>query len=225
MLELCCLRSYGGEIFPVLHDQLFLLLHITPAFVLSLQPEAADCLSSPPVPHACLDLHKHQGAAPGKNPSCHESTKPEGRSTRRPTNAARRSRSAKTPVQRSRTQNARAAVSSSHGQLLVRGVPAATGDREPRTASSSLGSTRQSLQSGRPAGMTRSTSRGAGPSPGVAPTPELRAIQQQQQPVWLDVITGKPTPGHSTCTEAVSEGKQRLTGDCSADQNSETLNG
>ncbi|KAF6723338.1 Tubulin polyglutamylase TTLL4 [Oryzias melastigma] len=69
--------------------------------------EAADCLSSPPVPHSCLSPHNHQGSAAPKRAFSHDGAKPETRSTRRLNGAARSSRRVKTAVRRRPAQSDR----------------------------------------------------------------------------------------------------------------------
>ncbi|KAK5606890.1 Tubulin polyglutamylase ttll4 [Crenichthys baileyi] len=90
-----------------------------------LMPKAPDCFSSPPVPHQCLKLFKHQGTKLWKNISSPNGTKQETRSTKRQTNTPQRSHFAKTTIKRSQTQNGRPTRTSLNNQLLVKGGPPA----------------------------------------------------------------------------------------------------
>ncbi|RVE57802.1 hypothetical protein OJAV_G00202890 [Oryzias javanicus] len=78
--------------------------------------KAADCLSSPPVPHPCLSPHNHQSSAAPKRAFSHDGAKPETRSTRR-----LRSRRVKTAVRRRSAQSSRRSRSA-NGLLSLRGV-------------------------------------------------------------------------------------------------------
>ncbi|XP_035986808.1 tubulin polyglutamylase TTLL4 [Fundulus heteroclitus] len=103
--------------------ELFVRGHAAGRRSAQLMPEASDCFCSPPVPQPCLKLSKHQGTKLWS--SSHTGTKLETRSTKRQTNAPRRSHSAKTASKCGQWQSGRASRPSLTNQLLVKGGPPA----------------------------------------------------------------------------------------------------
>ncbi|KAF7218049.1 tubulin monoglutamylase TTLL4 isoform X1 [Nothobranchius furzeri] len=128
--------------------------------------EAADRLSSPPVPLPCLSVGKTQATA--SSTSRYISKKPKTKSTTRPTNAARRSTSAKTATKCRNILKNQAARSCSNSQLVIKGASRATTSKTQRMAPHCK--TRQDPPNPNPLGRSNSL-------PSVFRTAQLDAVK------------------------------------------------
>uniref|UniRef100_A0A1A7XK55 Tubulin tyrosine ligase-like family, member 4 n=1 Tax=Iconisemion striatum TaxID=60296 RepID=A0A1A7XK55_9TELE len=115
------------------------------------QEEAVDCLSPPPVPLLCLSVGKTRGAA--SSTSRYIGTKPETKSTTRPTNAARRSSSAKTSTKCWNTLKNQAARIGSNSHLVINRASRAASKTQRMASQRKI---RQNLQNPNPLGRSKS---------------------------------------------------------------------